>query len=851
MTPERWKKIETICQEAITLRGEERTTFIMNSCAGDDELMEEVMSLLDQEADSTLLEEPLVEFQSSFLFSNDEKLSEKTIGPYKLIRLIGSGGMGKVYLAARNDEHFERFVALKIIKEGIVSDDVLSRFVGERQILASLNHPNIARLFDGGTTDSGLPWFAMEYVEGTPITDYCNSHNLSVNEKLDLFLKVCSAVQYAHQNLVIHRDLKPANILITEKSTPKLLDFGIAKLIQIDQKPGVTQYQNRLMTPEYASPEQAKHEPVSTVSDVYSLGILLFELLTGKLPYQFEKRSPGYIESVICSKEPEEPSQVSGSNQLKGDLDNIILKALKKNPRERYSSVEQFADDIRRHQKALPVLARKDSFPYRSKKFLRRHKWSVSVTMAITFLILSFATVTYFQSKAIEARAIEAETERDRAEEVSNFLIDLFESVDPSEAQDESLSAVELLKRGADRVENELRGQPDLQSELYQVISDVYESLGMYDDGIEMAEIALSIQRDLYGEIHPDIATSINSLGWLHHQKGEYQTADSLLNAALRMRMHLYDEDHLDIARTLNDLAVLKQTLGEYTATDTLLLRALEIRRNLLGDNHESVGVALSNYAALKWRLGDLEAAEEMMRETLSILKSNESEENMRVSIAMTNLAAILLTQGDMEGAEPLYRKALDVRLKLVGEEHPDVAYSYAHLGNLLRLKGDYEEANEHLLKALELRKKLLGEDHILVGDTYRLLGYLHFFQGNYEQSVEYFSQGEKTFKGVFPNGHVRTAEIQHLLGETHLKMSRPDLAEPLFRNAMEIREQFFGKEDERTIRSTIYLGVSLFQNGKRLQSKELLEIGTEAMNQTDLQDEGLKSLADETLAEL
>ena len=834
----------------MTLQGEERTTYLQNSCTGDPELLEEVMSLLDQE-DSGMLEEPLVQVQSSLLFSDDEQVGEQTVGSYRLIRLLGTGGMGNVYLAARNDEQFEQFVALKIIKEGIVSDDVLSRFVGERQILASLNHPNISRLFDGGTTKNGLPWFAMEYVEGIPITKYCEERNSSLKERLDLFLNVCSAVQYAHQNLVIHRDLKPANILITENSQPKLLDFGIAKLMDLEQEPGVTQYQNRLMTPEYASPEQVKHEPVSTVSDVYSLGILLYELLTGELPYQFEKRSPVHIEQVISNTIPSKPSLRSQNAKLKGDLDNIVLKALRKDPEERYSSVEQLAEDIRRYQNNLPVIAQKDSFVYRSRKFLRRHTWSVAVSAVITLLVLSFATVTYIQSQAIEARAVEAEEERDRAEEVSNFLIDLFGSVDPSEARDESLSAVELLHRGTDRVDTELSEQPDLQSELYLVISDVYESLGMYDEALSIAEKALTIQRELYGNVNPDIATSLNAIGWIYHQKGEYETADSLLQSALAMRRQLYVDDHLEIARTLNDLAVLKQARGDYAATDTLLLECLEIRRNLLGDNHESVGVALSNYAALKWRLGDLEAAEEMMRETLEILQANFGDENMRVSVAMTNLAAILLTRGDVDGAEPLYRKSLDIRYQLVGEEHPDVAYSLAHLGNLLRMKGDYAEAEKNLFKALELRKRLLGEDHILVGDSSRLLAYLYFEMKDYQNAETYYKAAIQTFESAFPDGHTRTAQVMQSLGEVYLQMKDPVSAEPLFREAMKTRERFYGVNDTRTAESAIHLGISLYKNGKFIESKELLITGIDMINKSGRDMASLKTLAEQTLAGL
>lgn len=833
----------------MTLQGEERTTYLINACADDKDLLDEVLSLLEQE-DSEQLLEPLVQIRSSLLFSDDSS-GDQLIGPYRLIRLLGTGGMGHVYLAVRNDEQFERFVALKVIKEGVVSDDVLSRFMGERQILASLNHSNISRLFDGGTTDSGLPWFAMEYVEGTPITEYCERGHLTLDKKLDLFLKVCSAVQYAHQNLVIHRDLKPANILITENGHPKLLDFGIAKLMDLEQDPGVTQYQNRMMTPEYASPEQVKHDPVSTVSDVYSLGVLLYELLTGTLPYQFGKRSPAHIEDVISNEIPPKPSGISGKTRLKGDLDNIILKALRKSPDERYSSVEQFAQDIQRYQNALPVTAQKDSFSYRTGKFLQRHKWSVAVSAAVSILILSFATVTYIQSKTIGARAIEAENERDRAEEISNFLVDLFASVDPSEAQDESLTAIELLHRGAERVETDLSDQPDLQANLFLVISEVYESLGLFDEGISMAENALAVQRAYFGDASLEAATSLNAIGWLNHERGNFDAADSLLQSALQMRYELLGSNHLDVARTLNDLAVLKQSQGDFAATDTLLLQSLDIRRKLLGADHESVGITLSNYAALQYVMGDLEGAIESMDEVLRNFRINFGEKHLRIAVALNNLGAFLSANKELEKAEAVYREALQIRYDLVGEEHPSVAYSLAHLGNLLREKKEYSEAEEMILKSLNLRKKLLGEGHIVVGHSYRTMGILYFERGDYDEAERYFTLALNTFRNLFPDGHTDNAEILHLLGEVYLEMNDPVRAEPVFREAMETRTRFYAEGDTRTAESMIKLGVSLVGRGEYIESKELLSWGIEIINNSGRDMTELKTLAEETLAEL
>jgi serine/threonine-protein kinase len=850
MNADRWEKIEMLCYEAERLEQPERDTYLNNTCGKDTELLADVKSLLDQ-SDRPWLQQPLVQVKSSLVFSREDALGDQTIGPYRIIRTIASGGMGRVYLAVRDDDQFERFVALKVIRKGLLSDEILNRFYEERQILASLNHPNIARLFDGGSTEDGTPWFAMEYIEGQPITDYCRLHNLSLDEKIELFLTVCSAVQYAHQNLVIHRDLKPANILVTPNGTPKLLDFGIAKLVDLEQKAGETQYQHRVMTPEYASPEQVRNESISTINDVYALGVLLYELLTDQLPYKFEKRTHAAIERTICNTIPKLPSAVSGDKTLKGDLDSVIMKTLRKDPSERYSSVEQFANDLERYEKALPILAQKHSLRYRAGKFLSRHKLGATVTSAVTLLILTFTIITFIQSKTIEERAIEAERQRDRAEQVSRFLTELFASADPSEAQNKSLTAVKLLHRGADRVETELSDQPRQQSDLYLVISDVYESLGLFDEGLDLAEKAYALQKELFDGNHPEIARSLNAMGWLYRQKGEYEKADSLITAGLSMRRQLYGSDHLDVARSLNDLAVLKQSRGDYAATDTLLQQAISIRKSVNGEQHESVAVALSNYAALKYIRGDLPAAETQMRAALKIFESTVDPNDMRTANVMTNLGAILTARKRVDEAVPHYREALQIRLQLLGEEHPDVASSYAHLGNLLRAQQKYKEAEPMLLKALELRTKLLGEEHVKVGDSRRVLGYLYEKVGDDTKAEQYYSGAVATFRQIFPDGHARTAQVLQMLGEFYLRTQSPAKAEQPLREALEMRKKIFGTRDIRTAESQLSLGLCLAELEQSRGARALLATGLQTLGHSEHNLQILKDKAEAVLSQL
>jgi eukaryotic-like serine/threonine-protein kinase len=850
MNPDKWKKIESICYEAMDLHGVKLDTYLLNSCGDDKEVLKEVKSLLKQ-AQTEFPIRPFATARFSDIFSGKPNVSERFIGPYRLIRELASGGMGQIFLAVRDDDQFERFVALKVIRKDLIDKRILNRFYEERRILASLNHRYIARLFDGGTTDDGIPWFAMEYIEGEPITDFAAHRNLPVMEIIRLFLKVCDAVQYAHQNLVIHRDLKPENILITPDGDPRLLDFGIAKLLSADQIEGQTQYQNRIMTPEYASPEQVGHESVSTVSDVYSLGVLLYRLTTGALPYTFEKRSPASIERTIRETGPELPSITSGLKSLKGDLDSVIMKALKKDPSERYASVEQLSNDLTRYVQYHPVLAGKDSILHRAKKFTSRNRWTVSVSAAIVLMVLSFSVITFVQSKAIQARAIEAEQQRDRAEQVSSFLTNLFNSVNPDEAENNALSAIDLLHRGAKRVDNELADQPELQASLYLVISDVYEKLGMFDAGLSLAEKAYQINIELYGDVHPETARSLNAIGWLHRQNADYELADSLITAALQLRRGIHGSNHPDVARSLNDLAVLKQSRGDYAAADTLLLESITIRQTLANTPNEALGVALSNHAALKYSLGDFEAAESQMKEALAIFLETAGTSDMRTANVMSNLAAILMVRNKMEEAIDYYEQALVVRSGILSPEHPDIASSYAHLGNLYRRTGRLDEAERYLTRALNLREGSLGEEHELIFDTKRLLGLLYDNMGNDGEAENYYSEAIEGFLRLNPTGHIEAAETLHNLGSLYLRKINPRKAEPYLRHALEMRERILGINHELTLRTLVSLGTCSAELNDHDRSRLLLYSALARLDESGLDSPELRSLAVNTLSDL
>src|SRR5437762_2150810 len=438
VTPERWKRVEAVFEQALELPQGQRAAFLQENCNSDAEVRREVESLLNShERAGNFIDQPSLFFADDTLRDNGSTLqAAELIGSYRIVRELGRGGMGTVYLAERADEKYKKRVAIKLIKRGMDTDAVLRHFRNERQILAGFDHPNIARLFDGGTTDDGLPYFVMEYVEGLPINEYCAAYKISLVDRLKLFREVCAAVSYAHRHTVIHRDIKMSNILVTSEGTPKLLDFGIAKILQpgIESEALMTMTGVRPMTPEYASPEQVRGEPVTTASDVYSLGVVLYELLTGRLPYHFTSRSPSDVAREITNTEPPRPSTVvSNNNQqseitnqkfLRGDLDNIVLMALRKEPERRYQSVEQFSEDIGRHLAARPVLARKDTVGSRAGKFVRRNKVATAAASSVSFSLLSGIVATTWEAQRAKAEKARAERRFNDVRQLAHSVLD-------------------------------------------------------------------------------------------------------------------------------------------------------------------------------------------------------------------------------------------------------------------------------------------------------------------------------------------------------------------------------------------------------------------------------------------
>ncbi len=716
------------------------------------------------------------------------------IGPYRVLRTLGTGGMGEVYLAERADAQFEQQVAIKVVHGGALAagTGIHSRLKLERQILAQLDHPNIAHLLDGGSLADGRAYIVMEYVDGIAIDAYCDLNRLDIVARLKLFQIVCAAVHYAHQNLIVHRDLKPSNILVTAAGVPKLLDFGIAKLLDERQAGqhtlAMTQADIRIMTPDHASPEQVRGEPITTSSDVYVLGVLLYKLLAGTGPFLISSVRLSEIERAICERDPRPPSQTvpiddseesrsiadaRGTNpkrllrSLAGDLDNIVLMAMRKEPERRYASAQQMASDIQRYLEGRPVIARRDTWSYRSSKFVRRHWLPVTAGVGAAALVLAFAANTYRQSLRIAAerdrvaqQRERAEHERARAEEVSSFLVNLFKLSDPEENRGNQVTARELLDSGAKRLRAGLQDQPETKAALLSTVGAVYDSLGQYQEALPILDESLRLQDqshdasrintllelghartqlgDLRGAETPlqealrlaetdfgarslESAHALWNLGLLRHEQGQYSQAKDLYIRSLAI-LEQKAAPPTDISVVLDDLATVYTREQQWVPAKQTYERALDIDRRVLGDDHPRVASRLANLAFVAQNMGELKHAEALYLDALRRGQRAYGDRHFNTTVFKSNYGLLLQREGRLAEAEPLLRSVLDVRLSLLGADHFMVGYARQSLAMLLHDKGDLPGAESEFRQALAVYDKSLPENH-----QYRASLLMHF----------------------------------------------------------------------------------------------------------------------------
>ena len=796
--------MRTLFDAACALPADARDAYLARECADDPSLHEEVAGLIGaDERAAERLGHAVRDAASSAAHAaaNAAPAEGQRIGPWRIVRELGHGGMGAVYLAERVDGAFTQQVALKLIRRGMDSEQILQRFEGERQILASLNHPQIARLVDGGLTTDGAPWFAMELVEGDPIDRYCTAHSLPVNDRLRLFAEVCRAVSFAHSRLVVHRDLKPDNIFITQRGEVRLLDFGIAKVLA-DQGDGtaLTRTAMRVMTPGYASPEQVRGEQVGTATDVYSLGVVLYELLTGTRPHDLEGKTLAEVERIVSETAPMRPStRVSHtgrlSKQLRGDLDVICLKALRQEPERRYASVEALHQDIIRHLDGRPVLARPDTVRYRLRKFVGRNRASVSAGVAALLLVVSLTS--FYLAKLAEERDM-ARTEAAKAEAVAEFLQGIFEVSDPSVSRGTSVTARELLDRGAERIERELADEPEVQARLMRVIGEVYASVGLPNEALPLLEGALARHRSLYGDRHEETASSALALAMRKQDVGDLAGAEPLHREALATRRALFTEPHEQISEALRHLSFLEETQGNRAKAEGLLREALAQDRALFPPEHERVVSSVVRLGGLLRRTGQFDEAEPLLREGLAVQQRIYGDTHPRVTSSMRNLASLRRDQGDLVEAESLYLQTIALRRALYGDHHPDVANALNSYALLLGERNEHERAIVIYREIIEIHDTSYEGPHPSQAASYNNLAEALMQLGQAQEAATYYRRAIRVQDAVLPPRHANRALPQIGLGRALTRLGQRAEAARAFERALEIRRVIYAADHAR-----------------------------------------------------
>ncbi|NKB90323.1 MAG: tetratricopeptide repeat protein [Acidobacteria bacterium] len=836
MSQDRWSQVKALFQQALERDGAERSEFIRGVTGDDTTLRYELESLLSShdEAGTFLSNPPGAAAAEVLQLDDDAPLTGKRVGPYRVLRRVGRGGTGSVYLAVRDDEEFQQRVALKVIRRGMATEEMLNRFRSERQILASIDHPNIARLLDGGSTEDGLPYFVMEYIEGESIHHYCDNNRLSLKARIELFRTVCDAVQVAHQNLIVHRDLKPGNILVTSDGKAKLLDFGIAKLLNPELNADAhdpTMLELRVMTPEYASPEQMQGRAVTTASDVYSLGVLLYELLTGHRPYSVSNLPLHEMEVLVSTVEPPLPSEIVGqsaeepgrdggvreitpesvaqgrqaspdrlSRDLVGDLDNIVRKALRKEAPRRYSSVERLSDDLGNHLEGRPVLARPDTLGYRASKFLGRHRVPTAMAAtALVFGVLLTATI-FLQSRRVAAERDRATQQALRAEAVSDFLQDVLAAADPIEGMGRDVSVLASVEEAVPRIAATFVGQPELEGAVRHTIGRTFGRLGRFDEAEEQLRLALTTRRQLFGTDHPDIADTLNALGEVRYDLGDLDGAERLYDESLAMRQRVFGEPSAEVAASLDNLGNVYQDRFDTAEAERAYRGALEMRRAVFGTDHREIASSLNNVATVLHDREQLEAAEQLYRESLAISKNALGDRHPEVATSLNNLAVLLHDEGKYTEAEPAYRESLDISRDRLGDMHPDLVVSLVNFAMLLRELDRNDEAEELLLQSLAISESTWGPDGVPLGTAQRNLGDLALASGDPAGALAWFEQAIEIFSRKLPTDDVDLVFAQADKGRALIALGDHAAGEECLVVAYNSFLQSYGEEDSDVI---------------------------------------------------
>ena len=867
---DRWHRVQELFHRAAEQPAHRQRAFVTGHCGNDADLAREVLELLaaDQE-NPDFLDDMLGHVAGDMMdeltggaeetAAAADPLAGLTLGQYTLEERLAEGGMGTVYLARRSDGTYREKVAVKVLRRGLDSEQILARFRAERQILAQLRHPGLANLLDGGITPDGRPYLVMEYVAGLPLDRFCEDNELDLPARLGLLRDVAEVVQHAHRNLVVHRDLKPGNILVTARGQVKLMDFGIAKLLGEEQEAGsapATVEGARIMTPGWAAPEQIRGEAVTTATDVFGLGLVAYRVLTGRWAFGDEKSTRAELSRATCSEDPAPPSRSADPSHLQlgldRDLDNILLKALRREPSERYASPGHLADDLTRYLSGHPVLARPATPGYRLGKFLRRHGRAVGAAAVVTLGIIGLLA---WNNVRLESERDRARLGEAKARQVAGFLTEIFAEADPNQSRGADLTAREILERGAERVDAQLADQPDMQATLHDALGQVYRSLGMFPEGRRQLERSLELKRDFYDSHHTELAVTATALGDLESQAGRFARAESLLTAALAIRqaqgqpdfqavaviqqyrglvalrmgendkaLDLYDqaqtgfesageEGHTPLSVCLNDKALLLLEMGRRDEAEPLFRRALDLQSTLLGRDHPEYANTLFNLSLLLRERGDHAAAEPVLREVLELDRKHYAPDHPTLAYSLTSLAGSLAFTGRLGEAEQYFAEALAIRRSTLTESHPNLIKSVGSLGLTISRQGRYREAEPLLREAVDLARAHLGKHRITAG---RLddLGWLLTDIGRLDEALALHREALAMKREILGPEHSNTAIT--LMQTARIQRLKKNLNEArrLQTEALAIADKQYGAEHVFTATNELALARILLEQG-------------------------------------
>jgi eukaryotic-like serine/threonine-protein kinase len=848
----RWQQIQSLFEQLVDVHGADRAAQLDESCGGDADLRLSVESLLDLDRSR---EDPLLNAigaaAESLLEDHRDRLIGTRVGSYRIVSILGHGGMSIVYRAERDDAQYQQTVAIKVLQHATLHPRLRSRLHSERHILATLDHPSIARLIDSGDLEDGTPYLVMEHVDGESMDVFCDSRTLFIRERLELFIEVCAAVHYAHRNLVVHRDIKASNIFVTDEGAPKLLDFGIAKLLapeSLSHTLPVTRLQERILTPENAAPEQVLGRPITTATDIYALGVLLYLLLTGRSPYRLLSYSQLQLERAICMDDPARPSQMVVSKlkgetdsdrsrisdrrglspqrlraRLTGDLDAIVAMAMRKEPDRRYPSVEALADDLRRHLMGQPVRARLGDWRYNTAKFLRRNVLVVLAAVGVFLGLTVIAGVTLWQNHRISIARDATAQERDRAQQVSAFLVEVFSRADPFYAQGKEPTAKDLLDRGAAEIRDNTNLQPEVRAQLLDSIAIAYRRQGLYANSIPLFEEVVAIRRDARPFNNRTLAVALANLSQALADAGRRVSAEADITEALKVLQTGDTPATVETADILQQFGLFSlNAKSDPGGAESMFKQALSIYRELPGDQNLAIASTLSALASTAVWSGKYEQGESYQREALNIFRATSNSKHPNHNVALASLGYILTQRGKFTEAEQTLNEALQVERTVFGVDNQRIAAIEADLGALYQREGDTTRALAAAKEALRISILRLGPTHPTTGYYYDGIANIYLQAGDLDDAESNVRKAMSVYAQELPPRHLYVAAARQLLGEVFLRRGLLQNAEKEFRIALDM-ETTLGGADWQIARTNASIGWLLIESNNAAAGEPML----------------------------